>query len=197
LTAGVGGPNPLASTPRPTRKAGSGSSPPTRRTSGRTSIPTVRARSSREGSRDEPRAREVKEFFERLASERGTMSLAYYDGRVIDKMATVPGPNIGMTVADGVAPQDGNRASMSSPMVDFNDAVDGQLVSSVLGLGDLVGTIGATPSRLTSCSSACRDGKRGSYGYQSPPLRRGLSTFLCPFTQPSREASREIRMRGL
>lgn len=68
------------------------------------------------------------------------MSLAYYDGRVIDKMATVPGPNIGMTVADvgigfvavGVAPQDGNRESMSSPMVDFDDAVDGQLVSSVL-----------------------------------------------------------------
>jgi hypothetical protein len=111
----------------------------------------VRARSSREGSRDEPRAREVKEFFERLASERGTMSLAYYDGRVIDKMATVPGLNIGMTVADvgigfvavGVAPQDGNRASMPSPMVDFNDAVDGQLVSSVLGVGDLVGTIGS------------------------------------------------------
>ena len=79
------------------------------------------------------------------------MSLAYYDGRVIDEMATVPGLNIGMTVADvgigfvavGVAPQDGNRASMPSPMVDFNDAVDGQLVSSVLGVGDLVGTIGS------------------------------------------------------
>jgi hypothetical protein len=46
-------------------------------------------------------------------------------------------------VAVGVAPQDGNRASMSSPMVDFNDAVDDQLVSSVLGLGDLVVTIGS------------------------------------------------------
>jgi hypothetical protein len=29
---------------------------------------------------------------------------------------------------------------MASPVVDLNDAVDGQLVSSVLGVGDVVGT---------------------------------------------------------
>jgi hypothetical protein len=32
---------------------------------------------------------------------------------------------------------------MASPVVDLNDAVDGQLVSSVLGVGDVVGTIGS------------------------------------------------------
>jgi ubiquinone/menaquinone biosynthesis C-methylase UbiE len=45
-------------------------------------------------------AREVKEFFERVAGDWDTMRLAYYDERVIDKMATVSGLDTGMTVAD-------------------------------------------------------------------------------------------------
>jgi len=45
-------------------------------------------------------AREVKEFFERVAGDWDTMRLAYYDERVIDKMATVSGLGTGMTVAD-------------------------------------------------------------------------------------------------
>ncbi len=45
-------------------------------------------------------AREVKEFFERVAGDWDTMRLAYYDERVIDKMATVSGLDTTMTVAD-------------------------------------------------------------------------------------------------
>lgn len=45
-------------------------------------------------------AREVKDFFERVAGDWDTMRLAYYDERVIDKMASVSGLDTGMTVAD-------------------------------------------------------------------------------------------------
>ena len=45
-------------------------------------------------------AREVQAFFERVATDWDTMRLAYYDERVIEKMAAVSGVGEGMTVAD-------------------------------------------------------------------------------------------------
>lgn len=51
-------------------------------------------------------------------------------------------PRLAVTVQQpGV--RDGDRALMASPVVDLNDAVNGRLVSSVLGVGDAVGTIGS------------------------------------------------------
>lgn len=46
------------------------------------------------------RAKDVQEFFERVATDWDTMRLAYYDERVIEKMAEVSGVDEGMTVAD-------------------------------------------------------------------------------------------------
>lgn len=47
-----------------------------------------------------PTTREVKKFFERVATDWDTMRLAYYDERVIEKMAAVSGAREEMTVAD-------------------------------------------------------------------------------------------------
>ncbi len=44
--------------------------------------------------------RAAKEFFERVATDWDTMRLAYYDERVIERMAAVSGLDKGMTVAD-------------------------------------------------------------------------------------------------
>jgi ArsR family transcriptional regulator len=62
-------------------------------------------------------AREVQEVFERIASDWDTMRLAYYDERVIERMAAVSDLDEGMTVADvgtgtgfvaaGIAPRAG------------------------------------------------------------------------------------------
>jgi ubiquinone/menaquinone biosynthesis C-methylase UbiE len=46
------------------------------------------------------RAKEVQAFFERIASDWDTMRLAYYDERVIERMAGVSNLREGMTVAD-------------------------------------------------------------------------------------------------
>jgi ubiquinone/menaquinone biosynthesis C-methylase UbiE len=45
-------------------------------------------------------AKVVQEFFERVAVDWDTMRLAYYDERVIERMAAVSGVNEGMIVAD-------------------------------------------------------------------------------------------------
>ena len=45
-------------------------------------------------------AKDVKEFFERVASDWDAMRLAYYDERVIEKMAAVSGAAGDMAVAD-------------------------------------------------------------------------------------------------
>ena len=44
--------------------------------------------------------KEVKEFFERVASDWDTMRLAYYDERVIEKMAEVSGISVASEIAD-------------------------------------------------------------------------------------------------
>ena len=46
------------------------------------------------------RAKDVQEFFERVATDWDTMRLAYYDERVIEKMAGVSGVGDGSEVAD-------------------------------------------------------------------------------------------------
>ena len=45
-------------------------------------------------------AKDAQEFFERVATDWDTMRLAYYDERVIQRMAAVSGVDEGMTVAD-------------------------------------------------------------------------------------------------
>jgi ubiquinone/menaquinone biosynthesis C-methylase UbiE len=45
-------------------------------------------------------ARDVKEFFEKVAADWDTMRLAYYDERVIEKMVEALGLKEGMSVAD-------------------------------------------------------------------------------------------------
>jgi ubiquinone/menaquinone biosynthesis C-methylase UbiE len=45
-------------------------------------------------------AKDVKEFFERVASDWDAMRLAYYDERVIEKIAAVSGAAGDMAVAD-------------------------------------------------------------------------------------------------
>jgi ubiquinone/menaquinone biosynthesis C-methylase UbiE len=45
-------------------------------------------------------AKEVQAFFERVATDWDTMRLAYYDERVIERMAAVSGVDEGKTVAD-------------------------------------------------------------------------------------------------
>jgi len=68
-------------------------------------------------------AREVKEFFERVAGDWDAMRLSYYDERVIDKMATVSGLGTGMTVAD-VGTGTGFVAAGVAPRVKRVVAVD-------------------------------------------------------------------------
>ncbi|HEX2182507.1 MAG TPA: class I SAM-dependent methyltransferase [Rubrobacteraceae bacterium] len=75
-------------------------------------------------------AKEVKEFFERVATDWDTMRLSYYDERVIEKMADLCGANRGMTIADvgtgtgfvaaGLAPRVGRVIGVdnSRPMLD-------------------------------------------------------------------------------
>ncbi len=67
--------------------------------------------------------REVKEFFERVAGDWDTMRLAYYDERVIEKIAEVSGADGGMTVAD-VGTGTGFVAAGVAPRVDRVVAVD-------------------------------------------------------------------------
>lgn len=68
-------------------------------------------------------AREVQEFFERVASDWDMMRLAYYDERVIERMAAVSGLDEGMTVAD-VGTGTGFVAAGIAPRVGRVIAVD-------------------------------------------------------------------------
>ena len=76
------------------------------------------------------KAKEVQALFERVATDWDTMRPAYYDERVIERMAAVSGVDEGMTVADigtgtgfvaaGIAPRVGRVIAMdnSSAMLD-------------------------------------------------------------------------------
>jgi ArsR family transcriptional regulator len=72
------------------------------------------------------RAKEVQAFFERVASDWDTMRLAYYDERVINRMAEIANLNEGMTVAD-VGTGTGFVAAGVAPWVGQVIAVDNSL----------------------------------------------------------------------
>jgi len=69
------------------------------------------------------RARDLQEFFERVADDWDQMRLSYYDGRVIERMGEVSGADSGMTVAD-VGTGTGFVAAGISPLVGRVLAVD-------------------------------------------------------------------------
>ncbi len=71
----------------------------------------------------EMRAKDVQEFFELVATDWDTMRLAYYDERVIEKMAEVANLDEGMTVAD-VGTGTGFVAAGIAPRVKRIFAVD-------------------------------------------------------------------------
>jgi ubiquinone/menaquinone biosynthesis C-methylase UbiE len=68
-------------------------------------------------------AKDVQEFFERVASDWDTMRLAYYDERVIEKMAEVSGVGEGSEVAD-VGTGTGFVAAGISPRVKWVVGID-------------------------------------------------------------------------
>jgi len=68
-------------------------------------------------------AKEVQAFFERVATDWDTMRLAYYDERVIERMAAVSGLDARMTVADVGAGTDFVAAGIA-PKVKWVLAVD-------------------------------------------------------------------------
>ncbi len=72
------------------------------------------------------RAKDVQEFFERVAGDWDTKRVSYYDRRVIEKMAKVSGADGGMTVAD-VGTGTGFVAAGIAPRVGRVLAVDNSL----------------------------------------------------------------------
>lgn len=68
-------------------------------------------------------ARDVQTFLEKVSGDRDSMCLAYYDERVIERMAAVAGLNDTMTVAD-VGTGTGFVAAGIAPRVNKVDGVD-------------------------------------------------------------------------
>jgi hypothetical protein len=99
--------------------------------------------------------REIQKFFERVASDWDTMRLAYYDERVIERMAAVSGLDEGMTVADvgtgtgfvaaGIAPKAGRVIAVdnSSAMLEVARKNLGELGLANVELVE--GDVGALP----------------------------------------------------
>ena len=87
-------------------------------------------------------AKDVQEFFERVAVDWDTMRLAYYDERVIERMAAVSGVNEGMIVAD-VGPGTGFVAAGIAPRVGRVLAVDNS--PAMLEVAQKVGCAKSTP----------------------------------------------------
>jgi len=109
-------------------------------------------------------ARDVQEFFERVATDWDTMRLSYYDERVIEKMAAVSGVDDTMTVAD-VGTGTGFVAAGIAPRVRRVLAADNSPAMlevakknlKQLGIGNvelLVGDVKALPLEDTSVDAA-------------------------------------------
>jgi ubiquinone/menaquinone biosynthesis C-methylase UbiE len=100
-------------------------------------------------------ARGVQEFFELVASDWDTMRLAYYDERVIERMAAVSGLDEGMAVADvgtgtgfvaaGIAPRAGRVIAVdnSSAMLEVARKNLGEL--GLVNVELVEGDVGALP----------------------------------------------------
>lgn len=91
-------------------------------------------------------ARDVKAFFERVATDWDAMRLAYYDERVIEKMAEVSGVDEGMTVAD-IGSGTGFVAAGIAPRVGRVIAVDNSPAMLEVARKNL-GELGATNVEL-------------------------------------------------
>ncbi len=112
----------------------------------------------------EMKAKDVQEFFERVAGNWDTMRLSYYDGRVIERMAEVSGLGAGMTAAD-IGTGTGFVAAGISPLVGRVLAVDNSRAMldvarrnlGELGLANvelLEGDVGSLPLESDSVDAA-------------------------------------------
>ena len=101
------------------------------------------------------RAKDVQEFFERVVTDWDTMRLAYYDERVIERMASVSGVDAGTTVADvgtgmgfvaaGVAPRVKRIIRIENASAMLEVARDNLRALGVFNVDLLVGDIAELP----------------------------------------------------
>jgi ubiquinone/menaquinone biosynthesis C-methylase UbiE len=101
------------------------------------------------------RAKDVQEFFERMATDWDTMRLAYYDERVIERLASVSGVDAGTTVADvgtgtgfvtaGVAPRVKRIVGIDNAPAMLEVARDNLRALGVFNVDLLVGDIAELP----------------------------------------------------
>jgi ubiquinone/menaquinone biosynthesis C-methylase UbiE len=100
-------------------------------------------------------AKDVQEFFERVAVDWDTMRLAYYDERVIEQMAAVSGVNEGMIVADvgtgtgfvaaGIAPRVGRVLAVDNALAMLEVARKNLVELGITNVELLEGNVGALP----------------------------------------------------
>ena len=110
------------------------------------------------------RAKDVQEFFERVATDWDTMRLAYYDERVIERMAAVSGVNEAMTVSDvgtgtgfvaaGVAPRVKRVVGIDNAPAMLEVARDNLQALGVSNVDLVVGDIAKLPLRDDSVDAA-------------------------------------------
>lgn len=109
-------------------------------------------------------ARDVRAFFERVAADWDTMRLAYYDERVIEKMAEVSGVDEGMTVADvgtgtgfaaaGIAPRVGRVVAVDNSLAMLKVAKRNLAELGIANVELLEGDVGALPLQDASVDAA-------------------------------------------
>jgi ArsR family transcriptional regulator len=109
-------------------------------------------------------AKEVKAFFERVAGDWDTMCLAYYDERVIEKMAAVSGAASDMAVADigtgtgfvaaGIAPKVGRVLAVDNSPAMLEVARKNLAELGIANVELLEGDIVALPMKGASVDAA-------------------------------------------
>jgi ubiquinone/menaquinone biosynthesis C-methylase UbiE len=110
------------------------------------------------------KAKEVQAFFERVASDWDTMRLAYYDERVIKKMAEIANLSEGMSVADvgtgtgfvaaGVAPWVGRVFAVDNSLAMIDVARKNLATLGVRNVDLIPGEITALPLESASVDAA-------------------------------------------
>jgi ubiquinone/menaquinone biosynthesis C-methylase UbiE len=109
-------------------------------------------------------AREVKAFFEQVATDWDTMRLAYYDERVIEKVAEVSGAHAGAVVADigtgtgfvaaGIAPRVGRVVAVDNSRAMLDVARENLDALGLSNVELLVGDVTALPLESASFDAA-------------------------------------------
>jgi ubiquinone/menaquinone biosynthesis C-methylase UbiE len=109
-------------------------------------------------------AKDVKEFFERVASDWDAMRLAYYDERVIEKIAAVSGAADDMAVADigtgtgfvaaGIAPKVGRVLAVDNSPAMLEVARKNLAELGIANVELLEGDIGSLPLKSASVDAA-------------------------------------------